>query len=76
MENPKVRIESDGQKTEVYINGEKVKTGTMIDFHFRHDVFDDEPYRVTCALTQNVFNDDGLVVIKDNEIVTQTLKLL
>jgi 3'-phosphoadenosine 5'-phosphosulfate sulfotransferase len=76
MENPKVRIESDGNVTEVYINGEKVKAGTMVDFHFRHDVFEDEPNRVSCTLTQNILDDRYRPVFKDGEIVNQTLKLL
>lgn len=41
MENPKVRIESDGHITEVYIDGKKVDRATMIDFHA-------EPNSVVC----------------------------
>ena len=32
MENPKIRIESDGHFAEVYLDGEKVRC-TFLDFH-------------------------------------------
>ena len=34
MENPKIRIESNGHITEVWIDGQKVKKATMADFEF------------------------------------------
>jgi hypothetical protein len=73
MENPKVRIESDGQKTEVYINGEKA-SWQVIDFHSSNDALGRGG--VICTLIQNVFDNKSVTDIKDSELTRVTTKLL
>jgi hypothetical protein len=76
MNNPKIRIESDGKKTEVYINGKEVKRATMVDFHFNHDVDKERQDMVTCELTQYVLDSDKKILVKDNEFVRKTINIL
>lgn len=66
MENPKVRIESDGHITEVYINGKKVDRATMIDFHFHA-----EPHTVECEYEKYKSDENGHLIVENDEIVKE-----
>ena len=68
MENPKLRIESDGVVTEVYIDGIKVKKAAMADF-----VFHAEPQHVECEIERYLLNDDGSIRL--NKERTEALKV-
>lgn len=56
MKNPKLKIESDGAITEVYIDGKKVDKATMADFTFHA-----EPQYVECEIERYLLNDDGSI---------------
>lgn len=47
MENPNIRIESDGHKAELYINGEKVNDINALVFNF------DAGYQPQCRYSVN-----------------------
>jgi hypothetical protein len=75
MKNPKVRIESDGLYTEVYIDGEKVDMAVAVDFHFYHNSQSDEPI-AKCKLIRNRTHESGAVMLGNNEILRETLNIL
>jgi hypothetical protein len=52
MENPKIRIESDGIITKVYYMGEEIKACTSVGFS--HEVGD----KPSCLITQNALSPD------------------
>lgn len=68
MENPKLRIESDGAITEVYIDGKKVDKATMANFSFHA-----EPQHVECEIERILLNDDGSIRL--NKDKTNVLKV-
>ena len=68
MENPKLRIESDGEVTEVYIDGKKVDKATMADFKFHA-----EPLHVECEIERYVLDANGFIRL--NESRTDALKV-
>lgn len=63
MDNPKIRIESDGCITEVWIDGEKVERATMADFTFHA-----EPFEVYCEIELYKTDKDGTPVVENQEI--------
>lgn len=67
MDNPKLRIESDGHITEVYIDGKKVNRATMADFRFHA-----EPYNVDFTYEKYVTDENGKIKIVNDEIVRET----
>jgi hypothetical protein len=70
MENPKIRIESDGIHTEVYINGEKVRA---ISIEFAHSLNE----IAICKIGQYVTDTDGNIVVdENNDFVTQESEIL
>ena len=68
MKNPKLRIESDGEITEVYIDGKKVEKATMADFHFHA-----EPGYVECEVERILLDVDGSIRL--NKDGTEVLKV-
>ena len=71
MENPKIRIESDGRITEVWIDGEKVsKNATMLDFNFHA-----EPFQVYCEIERYELDKDGKIV-KNNELLREKMVVI
>lgn len=52
MQNPKVRIETDGITTEVYVNGEKMKLVKQV-------LFFGIPGEIRCELEQYTVSEDG-----------------
>lgn len=52
MENPKIRIESDGIITEVYYMGEEIKACTSVEFN--HEAGD----KPSCLITQSSLSPD------------------
>ena len=66
MENPKLRIESDGRITEVYIDGKKVNRATMADFHFHA-----EPFDVKFTYEKYATDKSGKIKIENNETVRE-----
>lgn len=67
MDNPKIKIESDGLRTEVWINGEKVKNCTQLDFHA--DVADG--FHVKWSGKTNKCDESGRLCIENDEIVKE-----
>lgn len=67
MQNPKIRIESDGHVTEVWIDGEKVsKNATMLDFNFHA-----EPLQVYCEIEKYKLDKDGNKIIENDEMLKE-----
>lgn len=71
MENPKIRIESDGYVTEVWIDGQKVKNTTMADFKFHA-----EPFEVYCELEKCQHDKDGNIIVKNDEILKENIVVI
>ena len=71
MDNPKLRIESDGHITEVYIDGKKVNRATMADFHFHA-----EPNIAEFKYEKYVTDSNGKLLLRNNKSVKEnhTLK--
>ena len=68
MENPKIRIESDGHITEVWIDGQKVEKATMADFEFHA-----EPWEVYCELEKYQLDKDGEIIVKNDEPLKENI---
>lgn len=68
MDNPKIRIESDGHITEVWIDGEKVEKATMADFEFHA-----EPFKVYCELEKYQLDKDGEIIVKNDELLKENI---
>lgn len=66
MDNPKIRIESDGKTAEVYLNENKIRC-TEIDFH--GDV--ENGLRIKWDGVMNITDESGKTTIKNGEVVTE-----
>ena len=71
MENPKIRIESDGNVTEVWIDGQKVGKATMADFEFHA-----EPFEVYCELEKYQHDKDGNLIVKNDELLKENIVVI
>ena len=71
MENPKIRIESNGHITEVWIDGQKVKKATMADFEFHA-----EPWEVYFELEKYQLDKDGEIIVKNDEALKENLVVI
>ena len=71
MDNPKIRIESDGHITEVWIDGQKVEKATMADFEFRA-----EPWEVYCKLEKYQLDKDGGIIVKNDEPLKEKIVVI
>ena len=71
MENPKIRIESNGYITEVYFNGKKIENARLLDF-----IFHAEPLEVLCEAKKVKLDENGEVVFDGDEVVTESLLLV
>ena len=75
MENPLIRINSNGRQTEVYYNGEKIKYGKQVLFFavpfdvfcevFKHKVENGKP---VFNKNNEEFEIENVVLFKSNEI--------
>jgi hypothetical protein len=68
MENPKIRIESDGNKTEVFVDGKKIDKSTNI--YFQADPVNIE-HNVRCIITRYKADESGNYVIENGELVKE-----
>lgn len=66
MDNPKIRIESDGHFTEVYLDGKKVRC-TSLDFH--GDV--GESIHIKWDGVMQKRDEKGDPIIENHEVVTE-----
>lgn len=72
MEKPKIRIESDGYITKIWIDGEKVSdNATMADFKFHA-----EPREVYCEIEQYVLDGKGNKVIENNNLLREKVVVI
>lgn len=71
MENPKIRIESNGHITEVWIDGQKVEKATMADFEFHA-----EPWEVYCELEKYQLDKDGEIIVKNDEPLKEKIVVI
>lgn len=69
MDNPKIRIESDGNFVELYLNGEKVKS-QLIDFRFHANV-KNQKISIEWGGLIAVEDESGSPVIKHDNIMTE-----
>lgn len=67
MENPKIKIESDGIKTVVYLDGKKVERCTAINFHA--DV--EDAIHVQWSGTTQKEDENGHLIVENDEIATE-----
>ncbi len=67
MENPKIKIESDGIRTIVYLDGKKVERCTSINFHA--DV--EDSIRAQWSGTTQKEDENGHLIIENDEIATE-----
>ncbi len=66
MENPKIKIESDGITATVFLNGEKVRC-TQIDFH--GDVENGLHIKWDGVMCKS--DENGMTLIENDEVVTE-----
>ena len=66
MINPKLRIESDGIITEIYIDGVKVERATECLFHA-------EPVEVICNVEKFKIDKSENIVVKRNELAKELI---
>ncbi len=66
MENPKIKIESDGVTAIVYLNGEKIKC-TQLDFH--GDI--KNGLHIKWDGVMQKLNENGTVCVENDEVVTE-----
>lgn len=72
MENPKIRIESDGYMTQVWIDGEKVSANsTMVDFNFHA-----EHLEVYCELEKYKLDEKGNKIIENDELLRERVVVI
>jgi hypothetical protein len=67
MDSPKIRIESDGMRTVVYIDGKKIERCTSLDFHANVD----NGIRVYWNGTTQKEDENGHLIIENDEIATE-----
>lgn len=66
MDNPKIRIESDGQTAVVYLNGEHIKC-TSLDFH--GDV--ENGLHIKWDGVMQKLNENGMAYVENDEVATE-----
>lgn len=66
MDNPKIRIESDGHFAEVYLNGKKVRC-TSLDFH--GDV--EESIHIKWDGVMQKLDENGMPYVENDEVATE-----
>lgn len=67
MDNPKIKIESDGVRTEVYLDGEKVDSCTSLNFHATVE----NGIHVTWNGTKHKKDESGHLIVENDEIMTE-----
>lgn len=67
MDNPKIRIESDGMRTVVYIDGKKIERCTSLDFHANVD----NGINIYWNGTMQKEDENGHLIIENDEIATE-----
>lgn len=71
MVNPKIRIESDGYITEIWVDGQKVDRVTMADFAFHA-----EPFEVRCELEKYKIDKDGKPIFENDEVLKEAFVVI
>ena len=71
MDNPKIRIESNGHITEVWIDGQKVEKAIMADFEFHA-----EPFEVYCELEKYQIGEKGNIIIENGELLKENMVVI
>lgn len=66
MENPKIRIESNGLSTEVWIDGKKVEKATMADFKFHAELLE-----VYCEIEKYQLDENEKPIVKNGELLKE-----
>lgn len=70
MDNPKIKIESDGMRTVVYIDGKKIERCTSLDF--RANV--DNGIHVCWNGKTQKEDEGGHLIIENDEIATEEFR--
>lgn len=68
MENPKIKIESDGITAKVYLNGEKISC-PLLDFVFHGDV--ENGIHIKWDGVIHKLDENGITLVENDEIVTE-----
>jgi hypothetical protein len=75
MENPKLRIESDGKHTEIYIDGKQIERVTDIDFVFFHSI-DENDGLPACSIRGYVTDKSNIpTLLEDNTLIKYEQKI-
>ena len=70
MDNPKIKIESDGIRTVVYIDGKKIERCTSLDFHANVD----NGIHVCWNGKTQKEDESGHLIIENDEIATEEFR--
>lgn len=68
MENPKLRIESNGTVTEIYIDGVKIKNATECLFHA-------EILNVKCEIEKYKTDENGKIIIENDDTIKESISV-
>lgn len=68
MDNPKIRIESDGKTAHIYLNGEHIRS-PLIDFSFHGDV--ENGIHIKWSGVIQKLDENGRPYIENGEVATE-----
>lgn len=66
--SPKIRIESDGERAIIHLNGERIRS-TLLDFSFHGDI--ENGIHIKWDGRMQRFDKDGNICIENDEVVTE-----
>lgn len=68
MDNPKIKIESDGVTAVIYLNGERIKS-PLLDFSFHGDV--ENGIHIKWDGIKQKLNENGMSYVENDEVATE-----
>ena len=68
MENPKIKIESDGKYVHVWVDGEEIKDIVQMDFHASAN---EKGVDIICSYWKHVRTEGGRLLVLNNELITE-----
>lgn len=69
MDNPKIRIESDGVTAVICLDGEHIRS-TLLDFSFHGDV-DENGIHIKWDGIKQKLNENGMPYVENDEVATE-----
>lgn len=68
MGNQTIRIESDGNRVNLWVDGEKVEDVVEINFHA---LAGSKSNQIECSYWRNARNYSGRILVLNNEVITE-----